>query len=281
MEGGEGVSGQSDEALAQDLWDTLQEAGYAEAWSLIPGKGELYPGQDPHGALLTTYLNSEAEGALQERPGEMPRGAVIVKENYTPNEDLASVTVMHKQAGGYAPDTNDWFWAKYGPEGEVQAAGMPGGCISCHGAVRSNDYIFSFPVTSFSPGEGAAEEPEATPTPAPEATPTEETEPTPTGEAEDVMTVEVIARNYEFDPATIEVPRGVPVRFVVESVDVYHTFTVKESEGADEMLINLEAYPDEGPVETTYTFEESGEYYLYCIPHVAQGMVGSIVVQEE
>ncbi len=98
---------------------------------------------------------------------------------------------------------------------------------------------------------------------------------------EDAITIEVIARSYEFDPATIEVPRGVPIHFVVESIDIYHTFTVKESEDAEEMLINLELQPNEGAVETVYTFEESGEYYLYCIPHEAQGMIGTIVVQEE
>jgi plastocyanin len=256
--------------MAVELWEDLQDEEYAEAWSLVPGKGELYPGQDPHGVLLTTYLNPEAEDALQNQPGEVPEGGIIVKENYTGEEELASVTVMQKEPG-FDPAHDDWFWAKYAPDGTVQAAGMPAGCLSCHGAVRSNDYIFTFPVAPISPTgappevteDGMEEEEEAMEVP------------------EDAITIEVTARSYEFDPATIEVPVGVPVRFVVESVDIYHTFTVKESEEAEEMLINLDLFPDEGAVETVYTFEESGEYYLYCIPHEAQGMVGSIVVTEE
>ncbi len=34
-------------------------------------------------------------------------------------------------------------------------------------------------------------------------------------------------------------------------------------------------------MEIVYTFEESGEYYLYCILHEAQGKIGTIIVQEE
>ncbi len=134
---------------AQALWQTLQQAQYAQNWSTVPGKGTFYKGQGPHGLLLSTYLNEAAFKALQEKPGTMPDGAIIVKENYTPDKTLDSITVMYKKAG-YAPDKGDWFWVKYGPQGEVQAAGQPAGCLSCHAAVRSNDYIFTFPIAPLS-----------------------------------------------------------------------------------------------------------------------------------
>jgi hypothetical protein len=136
---------EGDQAIAEELWENLQGANYAEDWATVPGKGTLYPGQDPHGALISVYLNTGAMEALEGRPGQMPEGAIVVKDNYTADETLASVTVMEKQAG-YDSDHNDWFWAKYGAEGNVQAAGKPDGCISCHGAVRSNDYVFTFPI---------------------------------------------------------------------------------------------------------------------------------------
>jgi plastocyanin len=91
--------------------------------------------------------------------------------------------------------------------------------------------------------------------------------------------VEVEARNFEFVPDTFEFSVGETVTFIVESTDVYHTFTVKESEDATEDMFNLELYPDDDPVEYTHTWEEAGTYYLYCIPHEGLGMTGEIVVQ--
>ncbi len=138
------------EARAQTLWASLQQANYADNWTTVPGKGTLYRGQGPHGMLLSTYLNPAAAKAMAEKPGSMPDGAIIVKENYKPDKTLAAITVMVKE-NGYSPEYGDWFWVKYAPDGSVQAAGQPAGCISCHGSVRSNDYIFTFPVAPISP----------------------------------------------------------------------------------------------------------------------------------
>ncbi|NPV07344.1 MAG: c-type cytochrome [Anaerolineae bacterium] len=203
---------EEDEQIARQLWEFLQEANYQENWSTIPGKGLLYRGQDPHGALLSTYLNPEAAQALQERPRLMPHGAIIVKENYTEDETLAAITVMVK-SDGYYPDHNDWFWASYGPEGELDVAGPVPGCISCHGAVWSNDYVFSFPLAPLDPSRprprtveeaGVPAVPPATPafTPAPETpTPVPMVEVTPAIAVEDqpivansVVIAEVMSR---------------------------------------------------------------------------------------
>ncbi len=135
---------------AADLWKMLQEAGYQDKWTLIPGKGELYAGQGPHGMLLTTYLNEQAFNTYESKPGAFPDGSIIVKENYMPDKTLAAITVMVKEQG-FAPGEGDWFWTKFAPDGSVQATGQPAGCVSCHGSVRSNDYIFSFPVAPIPP----------------------------------------------------------------------------------------------------------------------------------
>ena len=42
------------------IWAHLQESYYQSTWTLWPEKGELYAGQEPHGMLLTTYLNDVA-----------------------------------------------------------------------------------------------------------------------------------------------------------------------------------------------------------------------------
>ena len=45
----------------------LDEVDYQESWELWPGRGEKYQGDDPHGALLTTYLNPAAFEALENK----------------------------------------------------------------------------------------------------------------------------------------------------------------------------------------------------------------------
>lgn len=135
------------------IWAHLQRADY-QNWPLWPDQGELYAGQDPHGMLLTTYVNEAALGALNAQAGTMPDGAVIVKENYMPDSTLAAVTVMFKQSG-YNPDHNDWFFTKHKPDGslDVMPNGMAmegrlPGCQACHGTKADNDYIFTSPLAA-------------------------------------------------------------------------------------------------------------------------------------
>ena len=90
------------------IWAHIHEANYSTDWELWPEKGRLYRGTQPHGALLTTYLNDIAFEALTSGAASMPAGAVIVKENYMPDSTLAAVTTMLK-VPGYNADHNDWF----------------------------------------------------------------------------------------------------------------------------------------------------------------------------
>ncbi len=123
----------------------LDEVDYQESWELWPGRGEKYQGDDPHGALLTTYLNPAAFEALDNKAGVLPNGAIVVKENYTPGSELAAITVMYKRTG-YNPDHNDWFWLKVLADGTVEKEGMVMGCQECHGDVKDNDYIWTGPL---------------------------------------------------------------------------------------------------------------------------------------
>ncbi len=127
---------------ATAVMDYLEQVNYQESWELWPGFGEMHRGGDPHGTLLTTYLNPVALDALNSKSGSMPDGAIIVKENYTPEGVLDATTVMFKKAG-YNPEHNDWFWSKVGADGSVQKEGKVEGCQACHGDVRDNDYVFT------------------------------------------------------------------------------------------------------------------------------------------
>jgi len=114
----------------------LDEVDYQANWSLWPDSTEKYPGEDPHGALLTIRMNTAAFDAVG---GTMPNGAIIVKENYSPAGDLGATTVMYKKAG-YNPDHNDWFWVKELADGTIEKEGMVMGCQDCH--VDGTDYVW-------------------------------------------------------------------------------------------------------------------------------------------
>ena len=131
------------------IWAHLQSSDYQTNWQLWPDKGQLYTGAEPHGMLLTTYLNDIAFEALSNHAGTMPAGAVIVKENYMPDSTLAAVTTMFKVAG-YNAEHADWFFTKHQPNGELAAApngmaleGRLAGCQSCHVARADNDYLYT------------------------------------------------------------------------------------------------------------------------------------------
>jgi hypothetical protein len=142
QEGGEAAMDHAmPDTTATALWAHMEESGYT-GWATWPGKGKLYVGTEPHGMLLTTYVNDLAMDAITNRAGGMSAGAIVVKENYMPDSTLAAVTVMYKVAG-YNPDFNDWFFVKRLADGTVEASGRVGMCQGCHAQEAGNDYLFT------------------------------------------------------------------------------------------------------------------------------------------
>jgi hypothetical protein len=126
-------------ADATDLYRHITKYKPYTSWSLWPGKGRLYNGTEPHGVLLTTYVNPAAYFSVRNKGG-MDYDSIIVKENYTSDRKFDSLTVMYK-IKGYNPSAGDWFWAKYDPYGLVLASGKVEACIKCHAEKKENDYI--------------------------------------------------------------------------------------------------------------------------------------------
>lgn len=120
----------------------LDEVDYQGSWETWPGLPKQYQGADPHGMLLTTYLNSAALEVVKDGGTTMPDGAILVKENFTPGGVLAATTIMYKKAG-YDAEHNDWFWAKVLADGTVEKEGQVEGCQTCHGAAIDNDYVMT------------------------------------------------------------------------------------------------------------------------------------------
>jgi hypothetical protein len=127
------------------LWEQLKQMNYTNKFKMWPGKTNFYPGSEPHGALLTTYVNIPAFMGIAGKKGTLPEGSLIVKENYLPDKKLSAITVMYK-IRGYNPEGGDWFWAKYAPDGKVESEGKVEVCIKCHGNKKDNDYIMTSPL---------------------------------------------------------------------------------------------------------------------------------------
>ena len=131
------------------IWAHLQQSDYRNDWTRWPGTDELYPGQEPHGMLLTTYLNDVALQALNSGASLMLPGAIVVKDNFMPDSTLAAVTTMFK-VEGYNPGANDWFFTKHLAGGALDRTpdgmaleGRLMGCTNCHRSVQANDYLFT------------------------------------------------------------------------------------------------------------------------------------------
>jgi hypothetical protein len=141
---------QDDQAYAEDLWQAMVSQNLA-------GEGAVqafpYEGTTPHGVMLETfYTETSVDGHT---------GALVIKRNYgaedvtvddvldAPADHLQAVTIMFRRAEGYAPDSGDWFWAKYLPDGTLDQtpdgtaiAGLAQGCIACHSGA-GEDYLFT------------------------------------------------------------------------------------------------------------------------------------------
>lgn len=122
------------------LWAFLDSSDF-RTWPLWPGKGRFFPGEQPHGALLTVFVEPGVRDALLDGAERMPPRAVIVKENYGPDSTLRAHTVMYK-VPGYDPQHHDWFWGQYAPDGKVLAAGRVQLCWQCHEVAAPYDDLW-------------------------------------------------------------------------------------------------------------------------------------------
>lgn len=150
---GQPFGGDDDVSFAAQVWEAID--GYQE-WRV---KTDVMKGRSPHGDYLQTYWSViNVDGKYYH---------TVVKDNFygedltaemiaeSPGEYLDAVTVMVQREAGYDPDNNNWFWAKYNPDGSIAtnpkdmklagrvAKGADQGCIACHSAAKGGDYLFT------------------------------------------------------------------------------------------------------------------------------------------
>ncbi len=139
-----GLDGAADDApSAAALFTRVTETDPFDQWGHFSDVDDPLESAPPHGPQSRVFINDVVAAALSDFTGQLPADSIIVKQNI--GEDTAvteaALTIMWK-VPGFDPDNNDWFWANISLGGDVRAEGQIDGCIACHGAVRSNDFVF-------------------------------------------------------------------------------------------------------------------------------------------
>ena len=118
------------------LWKYIFEVHPYQQWSFWPDHQGMQEGRAPHGEQHRVFVNKVG---LDSMTAPAQYGTIQVKENYN-SEGLKAITVMYK-IKNYNPESGDWFWAKYTPEGVPLLAGKLEKCIGCHATKAENDFI--------------------------------------------------------------------------------------------------------------------------------------------
>jgi len=145
-----------DVAYAKLLWDLMKA-------DKLVGDGAIhavpYAGVEPHGMMLETFYTTASvnghEGRLVVKRNYGPEGVKKDDVLMDPAKHLGAITVMFQREDGYDADNQNWFWAKYLPDGSLDknpegmqlagrvAKGADAGCIACHSTADGGDYLFS------------------------------------------------------------------------------------------------------------------------------------------
>ena len=92
---------------------------------------------------------------------------------------------------------------------------------------------------------------------------------------EDVKEFKITAKQFSFEPGTIEVNKGDKVRLIVTSVDVPHGFSIRE--------YNINERLDVGkPVTIEFTADKEGSFTTFCSVFCGSGhssMKGKLIVR--
>ena len=153
--------GEEDRDYAAQLWQAMSDRNFIgeDAVMAFP-----YEGTDPHGMMLETFYTDatvgDHTGALVIKRNYGPEGVTVDQVLGSPGEHLGAVTIMYRREQGYDPETNNWFWAKYLPDGALDqnpngvplagrvaknagGEGQHAGCIGCHQGAGGDDYLFT------------------------------------------------------------------------------------------------------------------------------------------
>jgi hypothetical protein len=123
---------------AEEFWTYITKTSPYKDWKFWDDHSGMQPGAAPHGPFHKVFVND----VLYEADSiPVPYGSIQVKESFDSEKKLTAITVMYK-VKDYNPEGGDWYWARFGTEGEGGPEGKLAMCIGCHKAKAGNDYIF-------------------------------------------------------------------------------------------------------------------------------------------
>ena len=138
---GDTATGNAIDADTQALIDAMdaEAAGY-NAWSQTTNwNGVVSTPGGVHGESVQIWWSPDAYNTVvAQAGGDMPEGALIVKEGYdnAGGSSLKAVTYMWKKDG-------DWFWVGKSAAGNVASAGYGiAECADCH-AASTHDMVMA------------------------------------------------------------------------------------------------------------------------------------------
>ncbi len=103
-------------------------------------------------------------------------------------------------------------------------------------------------------------------------------DPSPAPAATEPKVFEVVARRFDFEPATIEVTEGDQVRLLVRSADGPHGVEIKQFKVKKAVP---RAKPGDSPVVIEFVASSAGEFPILCSEYCGNGhkdMTGRLVV---
>jgi len=96
-----------------------------------------------------------------------------------------------------------------------------------------------------------------------------------TEDASNIVKISMVAKQWEFDPATVTVKEGDKVRLTIKSIDVAHGFTIPDFDVSQRL--------EPGKTEIVeFTADKKGTYTFFCSVACGTGhrsMKGSLVVE--
>lgn len=147
--------GPEDVEFAADLWDAMLQAGLVGSKAM---NGQPYFGTHPHGSILESAIHTiTVKGVTSILAAKLSyRGIGVSIDDVVADRAafIEDVTVMFKREDGYDTPHQNWFWAKYNPDGTLDmtpkgvqlagriARGKPKGCIACHLKAEGGDLLF-------------------------------------------------------------------------------------------------------------------------------------------
>ena len=150
--------GDGDPAGIDEAAIIAEAMGY-QSWVLINAAPFVSAGHDGGTATVNIWVPQDLAAQYKAidpaNPVEtaFPEGSIIVKEHLDDMGVATAGTIMYKGPAGYSEGSGDWWWGVGDVLGGTLDNSGPdvAGCIGCHSAVPTTDWVFGVPPADQNP----------------------------------------------------------------------------------------------------------------------------------